>query len=480
MGVSPPSMSSAPVSAPQIPLLQAIRSFELFRDLTEEQLQWYVEHASDEWFAAGEQLVREGDEADTMNLIIEGQLRYQSSALDLPVMIGRAGIPTGRLPFSRLKSYIGTAYAITPLRLSRLHYSYFPEMLQRIPEWGPRLVAIMSDRIRESTRSIEQREKVKALGKLAAGLAHELNNPASAAQRSAQDLRNWVCLLRDSNQALADSGFSAQEFQCLLELERALIHAQEQAPLLEALERSDREELLASWLSRYEIARAWEIAPVFVDAGVSQERLLDVIHCFSVVAREPALARLAAALAINQLTTGIISSTQQITDLVRAVKEYSFVDQAPEQEIDVVQGIENTLSILSHRLRQQITVLRDYDEMLPRLHANGVEMNQVWTQLIENALDAMPDGGTLRIRAVCEAGMVLIEIADSGKGIPPEIQGKIFDPFFTTKDVGGGRGLGLDLVFRTMQKHRGDIRFTSKPGETVFQVRLPVQNLDAF
>ena len=479
MGVFP-TMSSAAVSPVRLPLLEAIRSFELFHDLKADQLQWFVEHASDEFFAEGQQLIKAGEPADTMNIIIEGQMRYQSVSSELPVLIGRPGLATGYLPFSRLKHYAGVAFAITPLRLARLHSRYFPEMLQCIPELGPRLVAIMSDRIRESTRWFEQREKLKALGKLAAGLAHELNNPASAAQRSAQDLRQWVRLLRDSNQALADTGFSATEFQCLLELERTLIEAQERNLPLDTLERSDREELLAVWLGERGVSRAWELAPVFVDAAVDEKRLAEIMHCFSATAKEPALARLAAALAIDRLTTGIVTSTQQISELVRAVKEYSFVDQAPEQEIDIIPGIENTLSILNHRLRNQINIIRDYHENLPRIHANGVEMNQVWTQLIDNALDAMEPGGTLRIRAACEAGLVLVEIADNGKGIAPEIQSRIFDPFFTTKDVGAGRGLGLDLVFRMMQKHRGDIRFTSQPGETVFQVRLPVQNLDAF
>jgi signal transduction histidine kinase len=180
------------------------------------------------------------------------------------------------------------------------------------------------------------------------------------------------------------------------------------------------------------------------------------------------------------LTKGIQASTEQITELVRTVKSYSFVDQATEQEIDIETGIENTLSIFSHRLRNGISVIREFDDCLPRVTANGSELNQVWTNLIDNALDSMDGSGTLRVKTACESGMVLVEIADTGRGIPREIQDRIFDPFFTTKDVGAGRGLGLDVVFRIVQKHRGDIRFTSQVGETVFQVRLPTHMVGAF
>jgi signal transduction histidine kinase len=343
-----------------------------------------------------------------------------------------------------------------------------------------RLVAIMSDRIRENTRLIEQREKLNALGKLAAGLAHELNNPASAAQRSAEDLRRWVSLLRDSNQELAASGFTASQFQCLLDIERAMANCADEAPAVDAVERSDREESLAGWLLRNGVTRAWEFAPVFVDAGVSQESLTELADCFTEAALQPAIARLAASLAIDRLTRGIQTSTQQISELVRAVKGYSFVDQAPHQEVDINGGLENTLSVFNHRLRNGIDVKRSYDETLPRITANGVELNQMWTNLIDNSIDAMNPGGTLGVRTEREPGMALVQISDTGSGIPPEIKERIFDPFFTTKDVGAGRGLGLDLVYRIVQKHRGDIQFTSKPGETIFQVRLPIQNIGAF
>lgn len=467
-------------SAFTAPLADVLSGFELFKGLNGSQLRWFVEHASDEHYEEGAHLVSPGELAEHMNIIVDGQLRFQNSDPNSPVIIARAGQATGLLPFSRLRRYPGNAYAIERLRVSRLHRDLFPEMLQCIPELGPRLVAVMSDRIRDTTRQAEQREKLLALGKLAAGLAHELNNPASAAQRCANDLRRSVKLLRDSNHRLAECGFDLAQFQCLLETERSMIYQASQAKDLEPIERSDKEEALTAWLSSHSIANAWEIAPIFVDAGVDASKLEQVGACYPDVSREAAFSRLAAALSIERLTAGIQSSTQQMTDLVRAVKEYSFVDQAPQQDVDIESGLENTLSILSHRLRHNIAVIRQYDGSLPRIPAHGSELNQVWTQLIENAVDAMEDGGTLRLRTACEAGLALVEIIDSGKGISDEIRDRIFDPFFTTKDVGAGRGLGLDIAFRIVQKHRGDILFTSRPGETCFQVRLPIHSPGAF
>ena len=476
-----------PMSTPTIslfgvrpPLAELLPKFELFTDLASEELRWFVEHVSDLEFEEGTLLAREGEEVVHMNFIVEGELRYQSSQPGWPVFMARAGQATGVLPFSRLRRYAGNAYSTTRLRVAQLHRDLFPDLLREIPLLVPRLVAIMSDRIRENTRLVEQREKLAALGKLAAGLAHELNNPASATQRSAYDLRQWTIRLRDSNQALADQGFDANQFRCLLEIERIMLRLRHEAPALGSLERSDRDETLSAWLKGLNVARPWELAPVFVDAGVDIARLADVAACFSPESVEAVFTRLAAALTIEALIDGIGSSADQISDLVNAVKGYSFVDQAPAQEVDIQSGLEDTVSILAHRLHRGITVIRDYDESLPRIPAYGSELNQVWTNLIENALDAMNGSGELRIRATQEAGMALVEICDSGRGIPPDVKDRVFDPFFTTKDVGAGRGLGLDTAFRIVQRHRGDMRFTSRPGDTCFQVRLPLHAANAF
>jgi signal transduction histidine kinase len=461
-------------------LAEILPQFELFADLTPEELRWFVEHVSDLEVEQGTLLAQEGEEAMHMNFIVEGELRYQSTQPGWPVFMARAGQATGVLPFSRLRRYAGNAYSTTRLRVAKLHRDLFPDLMREIPRLVPRLVAIMSDRIRDNTRLVEQREKLTALGKLAAGLAHELNNPASATQRSAYELRQWTIRLRDSNQALADHGFDANEFRCLLEIERMMLRLGHETPVLGSLERSDRTEKLSAWLKELQVTRPWELAPVFVDAGVDTARLADVAACFSPESVEAVFTRLAAALTIESLIDGIGSSAAQISDLVNAVKGYSFVDQAPAQEVDIQSGLDDTVSILAHRLHRGITVIREYDESLPRIPAHGSELNQVWTNLIENAIDAMGGSGELRIRVTHEAGMALVEIRDNGKGIAPEIKDRVFDPFFTTKDVGSGRGLGLDTAFRIVQKHRGDIQFASRPNDTCFQVRLPLHAANAF
>ena len=472
-------MSSPSTSSISLPLADALRSFEIFDGISEQQLQWFVSHASDETFETGAQVVHEGDEADAMTLIIEGELRFQSSQPGTPFFLARSGQVTGLLPFSRLKRYTGNVYAIQPLRVARLHRKYFDEMLRQIPLLAPRLVAIMSDRIRDNTRIVEQREKLAALGKLAAGLAHELNNPASAAQRSAYELRRSVELLRDANQSLAEHGFNAAEYRCLIDVERKLMESAAATQPLEALESSDRADALSEWFKSFNTNRSWELAPIFVDAGIDRAYLTEITSCFVPAALDAIIYRLAATLSIERLIAGVEFSTQRMTDLIRSVKEYSFVDQAPQQDVDIHRGLENTLAVLAHRLRG-VAVVRQYDESLPPVPAWGSELNQVWTNLIDNAIDAMSAQGTLYLRTSQEAGFALIEILDNGSGISPEIRDRVFDPFFTTKDVGAGRGLGLDTAFRTIQKHRGDIRFTSRPGATCFQVRLPLQLPDVF
>jgi len=288
-----------------------------------------------------------------MTIPLEGQMRYQSTEAGSPVMIARAGTPTGLLPYSRLKRYSGNAYALTPLRLLRVHRDDFAEMLREIPQLAPRLVAVLSDRVRESTRMLEQREKLKALGKLAAGLAHELNNPASAAQRSSEDLRQWVGLLRDSNQALATAGFTVTQFHCLLEVERAMIYSAMHPPSMESMERSDREEALATWLRACNLERGWEFAPIFVEAGVGKEKLTEVTDCFTEEARDAAIARLAMADLAYRLVHQRATFAHQIgefdvalprhgADVERAV---SFADMA--QALDPVE--------VDHLIRQHVT-----------------------------------------------------------------------------------------------------------------------------
>jgi signal transduction histidine kinase len=332
----------------------------------------------------------------------------------------------------------------------------------------------MSDRVRMATQEDQQRDKLMALGKLSAGLAHELNNPAAAAHRGADELLDMLEQLRQADLRLCGHHLTAGQLNFLVEFERNLIRDSATAPPLGAVERSDREEELIGWLEEHGMEDGWQLAAVFAGAGIDNEQLEQVRQQVGEVALADALTRIGVQLSTNRLVTDIRTSAGRISELVGAIKEYTYMDQALVQEVDLHKGLENTLIILRHKLREKnITVTREFADNLPPLKVYGSALNQVWTNLIDNAVDAMTEGGQLRVHTRREPTHILIEIRDNGTGIAPEAQGHIFEPFYTTKAVGEGTGLGLDTVARIVRKHHGEIRLESRPGDTCFQVRLP-------
>jgi signal transduction histidine kinase len=455
-------------------LVDELRKIEVFSDLHADQLAWLAGKLEEIRLSAGEAFIRPGDPADSLVVILEGEMQFQRADIpDAPVFRASAGEITGLLPYSRLREYRGIGRALVPVRLARLHKNQFPEMLQRMPELGPRLVAIMADRIRETARLETQRDKLAALGKLSAGLAHELNNPAAAAQRATTSLRETLWTVREASIRLARHALSAEQREMIVRFETEAVQFVP-AATLDPLAQSDREEQITNWLEPHQVPEAWKLAPVLADAGVQVPRLQDLADQVGKEVLSDALIRIASILKISTLISEIDNSTKRISDLVRAIKEYSYMDRAAMQEVDLHQGLESTLTILGHRLKKGITVVREYDTHLPRICAYGGELNQIWTNLIDNAIEAMQGTGELRLRTALELDRVLVEVRDNGPGIPPEVQPHIFDPFFTTKGVGEGTGLGLDTVCRIVRNHRGEIRVVSQPGDTRFQVYLPV------
>ncbi len=456
----------------------ALRSISVFADLAEEDLEWLASRMDELVFSAGQIFARSGDPIDYLNVILEGEIQFErTDSAGSPVITASAGQVTGLLPFSRLTQIRGTARAVLPSRLLRLHKQYFPEMVQRMPQLAQRLVALMSDRIREVTRMETQQEKLMALGKLSAGLAHELNNPAAAARRSAQSLMEAMENVRAASIKLLQHSFSEAQRVAMLQFEHEVmkqaVSPKEQSS--DPLEFSDREEAVTNWLERHKVSEPYKIASLLADARVGPAKLDALAATTGEDTVDFVLHRIAALLTVYALVQEIDNSTRRISDLVTAIKRYSYMDQGALQEVNLQEDLENTLKIFGSRLKSGISVVRDYDAQLPRVCAYGGELNQVWTNLIDNAIDAMNGKGQLRVRAHHESDCVVVEIGDNGPGIPQDVQGRVFDPFFTTKSVGEGTGLGLDTALRIVRKHHGSIDLKSRPGETRFRVRLPLK-----
>jgi signal transduction histidine kinase len=459
-------------------LVKELRNIPIFSDLPEDKLGWLADHADIATAEAGEVVIRENEPAEWMVIYLEGETdgRREAAGPDSPVYTARAGMVTGMLPFSRMTHYMITARAVSHLRVARIAKSLFPEMLNHIPELGPRLVGILSDRVREVTRLDQAREKLASLGKLSAGLAHELNNPAAAAARAANLLRTIFDKREQASLEIDQENLPPEARETLRMIESKAREWQAQAPTRNALELSDQQAEIQTWLEEHGVDDGWEVAPVLAEAGVQVEHLERLSQKFSPAVMKPAIRRFGATLEISRLLTDIEHSSCRISELVKAIKEYSFMDEAPRQEVDIAKGIESTLIMLNHKLKHGINVVRNYDPNLPRIFSYGSELNQVWTNVIDNAADAMQGKGDLRIRTMREGEDVLVEFVDNGPGIPAEIQTKIFDPFFTTKPMGEGTGLGLDTVYRIVRKHHGNISVVSRPGYTCFRVRLPIHN----
>ncbi|MCM3871488.1 MAG: ATP-binding protein [Pyrinomonadaceae bacterium] len=460
--------------------VEALRRVHVFADLPEDQLKWFADNVVDRRFATGDVLFRKGDPPESMAIYLEGEVHiYWDENVHDEVYIQRAGDPTtevsGMLPFSRMTVLSGTGRAVTPIRLLQFPVSLFPEMMQRMPILVQRLVGIMSDRVRETTTADQQQDKLMALGKLSAGLAHELNNPAAGATRAANDLIVTLTELRAADLRLCRHDFTTEQEDTVRKFENLALEHTATVRQLNSLEQSDREDLVATWLEGHGVADPWKLSGNLVEAGIDAAGLQRISDVLEKGAFADVLARVNAQLAAAKLAGEIKAATSRISELVGAIKEYSYMDQASVQEIDVHRALENTLLILKYKLRKKNIVLtRDYADELPHLKAYGSELNQVWTNLIVNAVDAMSEGGTLKVRTKREPTDILVEIRDNGSGIPADLKSRIFEPFFTTKPVGEGTGLGLDTVARIVRKHRGNIRFESKPGDTCFQVRLPL------
>lgn len=454
-----------------------LRTYPIFEALSDEQLAWLVPRTEEVEVPEGTILFREGDPPQHFWVLVEGELEIQkliAGANRVVTTNSTPGVWAGSVPLVDTVHQI-TARAPRPSRLFRFRQDDMAAMLANGFPIATHLLLGVRAGTERFQSELYQQEKLTALGKLSAGLAHELNNPASAAQRAASELAGAL----DAHRAAA-LGLSVQDGldRCrdeLDHLQRALAARARSAPALAPVAKGDREDELVAWLARHGVPDAWEAASALADLDVDDAWLEELTGRVPAPALPAVLRWALTGVTAAGLLEEIGHATRRIVELVAAVKVYSYMDQAPLQEVDVHEGIETTLTILRHKLRG-IQVERDYATDLPRLSVHGSGLNQVWTNLIDNAIDALGGAGRIRVRTFRLGDDVAVEITDDGPGIPPELQSRVFDPFFTTKAPGEGTGLGLDLVYRTVARdHNGHVYVSSEPGATTFRVRLPVR-----
>jgi signal transduction histidine kinase len=460
---------------------EELRSLFLFEKLSDEQLTRLCGEGHVELMEPGP-VFSEGEPGTCLYVLIEGTVVLSRRVGGDEVEISRtsqrgvyAGAFTAYLGDRVPQTYPNSLRVTEPSRFYVLGAECFAQIMN---EWFPMAVHLLEGLFfggRRTSEAIGQRERLLALGSLAAGLTHELNNPAAAAVRATSSLRERVAGMRGKLRLLAGGKWEPADLQGLIELQQRAAERVAKAPQLDPIATSDAEDELTDWLEDHGCTDAWLLAPVFVQGGLDTAWLDRVLATVGPDMIEPALRWLNYTVETELLMNEIEDATTRVSTLVGAAKQYSQLDRAPFQVVDVHDLLSSTLLMMSAKLKD-ITVVKQYDKTLPKVPAYAAELNQVWTNLIENAAQAMSGAGTLTIRTAREDDRVLVEIGDTGPGIPRDIQKRIFEPFFTTKPVGEGTGLGLDIAWRiVVNKHHGDLRVESVPGDTRFQVRLPIQ-----
>jgi signal transduction histidine kinase len=460
---------------------EELRTLFLFEKLTDEQLGWLCSRGHVELIGPGP-VYTEGDPATCFYVLLEGTTVLSRRVGGDDIEISRT---SNRGTYSgAFNAYIGGVAqvynnSIRTTEPSRFFVLGARDFAQMMKDWFPMAVHLLEGLffgIRNTQQVVGQRERLLALGSLSAGLTHELNNPAAAAVRATSALRERVAGMRHKLGMIAVGRFTPETMQTLIQLQERAVELVAKAPSLSPMEASDREDAITDWLDDRDIRGGWDLAPIFVQAGLDTAWLDHVAATVDEPTLESALRWLGYTVETELLMNEIEDSTTRISTLVGAAKQYSQLDRAPHQVVDVHELLDSTLLMLGGKIPPGITVVKDYDRTLPKIPAYAAELNQVWTNLIDNAVSAMGETGTLSVRTMLERDdFLVVEFGDTGPGVPPEIKDRIFEPFFTTKPVGEGTGLGLDISWRIVaNKHHGAIQVESVPGDTRFRVWLPL------
>jgi signal transduction histidine kinase len=463
---------------------QELKTLFLFEALDEEQRAWLARQGSVHEYPAGGTVFAEGDPAEYFYVLLSG-------TLSLSRRVGQDDVETVRTDQRGVymgatqayirdetrveRKYMASMRAVSDCRFYVLSAEDFGSMMR---DWFPMAIHLLEGLVfgmRNAQAVIGERQRLAALGSLTSGLMHELNNPAAATVRATAALRDRVAMMRRKLGMLASEKIQAEQLRALTQLVEPIIERAAKAPEMTPMETSDREDELSDWLDAHEVTGGWDLASVFAAAGLDLACLEEIAGGVAPELLDQALHWIGYALETEQLMTDIEDAGNRISNLVSAAKQYSQLDRASHQWIDVHDGLKSTLIMLTHKIGDGVRVVKEFDRTLPQIPAHPAELNQVWTNLIDNAVQAMAGAGTLTLRTAREDDCVLVEIGDTGPGIPEQIRPRIFEPFFTTKPVGEGTGLGLDISYRiVVNGHGGDIRVLSQPGDTRFQVRLPL------
>jgi len=460
----------------------ALRELFLFAELSDGQLDWIAANGDVISCPKGTTVSAEGEEAECFHVLLSGTLSMVRTVRGAEVEIVRTdqrGVYSGAVQFY-LADQVAQRYPATVRAITDCEFLALPaaEFAAKFRHWFPMAVHLLEGLFvgaRNADQLIGQRERLLALGKLTAGLTHELNNPAAAAVRASETLRERFAGMRHKLALLADGTIDGEQLRRLTSIQEKFIERIATTEPLTPIQVSDREDELGDWLDERDVTAGWDLAPVFVAAGITTDDLEDLTNAIDAGFLEPALRWLAYTVETENLLLEIKDSTSRISALVGAAKQYSQLDRTPHQNVDLHEGLDATLVMLGGKFGPGVRVVKDYDRTLPKVPAYAAELNQVWTNLIVNAIDAVAGDGTLTIRTALDGDSALVEVIDTGPGVPAELKRRVFEPFFTTKGVGEGTGLGLDVSWRVVvNRHGGDLRVVSEPGDTHFQVRLPL------